>query len=71
MILVQYIYVCDGPDHHVEVGHDVAEVRVTSPYEKPPDPGLPAGWDLTDDGHMLCPICAKGRESDARSSSPH
>jgi len=62
MILVNYIYVCDGPDHHVEVGHDVAGLYPVDLHARPPSPKLIAGWSQTDEGKMLCPTCA-GRES--------
>lgn len=61
MILVQFIHVCDGPDHHVEVGHDVAEIRPIDAHERPPTPNLLPGWHYSDQGKMLCPTCA-GRE---------
>lgn len=61
MILVQFIYVCDGPDHHTEVGHDVAELYPVDCHERPPAPKLLAGWVQTDQGKMLCSTCA-GRE---------
>lgn len=61
MILVNYIYVCDGPDHHTEVGHDVAELWPVDMHDRPPAPKLMTGWALTDEGKMLCPAC-QGRE---------
>ena len=63
MILVQFIHVCDGPDHHTEVGHDVAELYPVDFHDRAPQPKLMPGWQMTDTGKMLCPSCGKDPEA--------